>query len=205
MSGSCPTIARMQTLLAPLAGDVPQPLVEKLLAYLQLLLKWNARTNLTAIRDPEAIVVRHFGESLFAAKHLPTAGGMLLDIGSGAGFPGLPIALAKPDWRVTLAESQGKKAAFLQEAARVLNVDVEIWPRRVEALPPERQFGVVTLRAVDESTLALAEARRRVADGGLILHLDSAEDRASVAEDATVGRSIPVPGSQRRVLRIEEG
>src|SRR5205823_10935323 len=93
-------------------------LYAQLSTYLDLLLKWNARTNLTAIRDPEEIVRRHFGESLFAAGHLPVedlgvsgpdSGPItLLDLGSGAGFPGLPIALLCPGVQVTLAESQNK-------------------------------------------------------------------------------------------------
>ena len=90
--------------------------------YIDLLLKWNARINLTAIRDPNEIVQRHFGESFFAAKYLlaqkrpQTA----IDLGSGAGFPGVPFALLAPDVRVTLIESQQKKATFLKELIRVL-------------------------------------------------------------------------------------
>ena len=89
--------------------------VAQLGSYLDLLLRWNARTNLTAIREPEAIVQRHFGESLFAAKMLVgrlSAGATLLDFGSGAGFPGLPIQIYLPQLRVTLAESQGKRRRF---------------------------------------------------------------------------------------------
>ncbi len=92
----------------PTCPTRPRTLIPKLSLYLDLLLKWNARTNLTAIRDPEEIVRRHFGESLFTAAHLPAAQ-TLLDFGSGAGFPGLPIALFLPQLRVTLAESQNKK------------------------------------------------------------------------------------------------
>ena len=124
--------------------------------YLDLLLKWNARTNLTAIRDPEEIVRRHFGESLFAARHIPAETKTLLDFGSGAGFPGLPIALLHPEIQVTLAESQNKKSTFLREAVRTLALpNVEVWPNRVETMPPNRQFNVVALRAVDDMATAL--------------------------------------------------
>src|SRR5271167_4951120 len=122
-------------LLAPyLDGAGSETLYEQLSAYLDLLLKWNARTNLTAIRDPEEIVRRHFGESLFTAVHLPAAQ-TLLDFGSGAGFPGLPIALLRPEIKVTLAESQNKKSTFLREAVRTLQLSTEVWPNRVEAMP----------------------------------------------------------------------
>ncbi|MGB9145730.1 MAG: 16S rRNA (guanine(527)-N(7))-methyltransferase RsmG, partial [Acidobacteriaceae bacterium] len=89
------------------------PLAIQLDAYLALLLRWNARMNLTAVRDPESILRRHFAESLFAAEHIPPGVATLLDFGSGAGFPGIPIAIARPEIAVTLAESQNKKAAFL--------------------------------------------------------------------------------------------
>src|SRR5580658_4282339 len=118
--------SRIAELLAPYLGDAPVPpaLYAQLGSYLELLLRWNARTNLTAIREPEGIVCRHFGEGLFCglrlAERLPATGATLLDFGSGAGFPGLPIQLLLPELRVTLAESQGKKAAFLREAVRTL-------------------------------------------------------------------------------------
>src|SRR5580704_7224389 len=110
------TESAIGTLLTPYLTRPPE-ILPQLSLYLDLLLKWNARTNLTAIRDPEEIVRRHFGESLFTAKHLPACR-TLLDLGSGAGFPGIPIQLALPELKVTLAESQNKKAAFLQEAVR---------------------------------------------------------------------------------------
>src|SRR5580692_1016443 len=138
-----PTLSesRIAELLVPYLGDaaVPPNLYSQLSAYLDLLLRWNARTNLTAIRDPEGIVCRHFGEGLFCglrlAERLPAAGSTLLDFGSGAGFPGLPIQLLLPDLRVTLAESQGKKASFLREVVRTLELPTEVWADRVEAMP----------------------------------------------------------------------
>src|ERR1700722_4281230 len=163
------TIAK---LLQPYIAGVPNPdwpqVHAQLATYLDLILKWNARTNLTAIRTPEEIVRRHFGESLFVGDHLgncPT----LLDFGSGPGFPGLPIQLLRPDIAVTLAESQGKKAAFLREAVRTLNLPTEVWPGRVEAIPATRQFDVVTLRAVDNMDAAIEAASHRAAQRIIIL------------------------------------
>ncbi|HWZ53079.1 MAG TPA: 16S rRNA (guanine(527)-N(7))-methyltransferase RsmG [Granulicella sp.] len=146
----------------PRQAEVPEAVFEQLRVYLELLVKWNARTNLTAIREPKEMVRRHFGESLFAARHLPEAE-TLLDFGSGAGFPGLPIQLYRPGLRVTLAESQNKKATFLREVVRTLGLKTEIWGARVEAMAAGRQFDVVTLRAVDHMEQALAAAEVRTA------------------------------------------
>lgn len=141
---------------------------EQLAVYLELLLKWNARMNLTAIRKPEEIVRRHFGESLFAGTHLGQCG-TLLDLGSGAGFPGVPIQLMRPDVKVTLAESQGKKAAFLREVVRELGLQTEVWAARVETMPVERGFDSVAMRAVDNMGAAVREGWMRTRVKLLIL------------------------------------
>jgi hypothetical protein len=94
--------------------------VEQFEAYLALLMKWNGRMNLTAARKPEEIVRRHFADSIFAAQQIPKQVKTLLDFGSGAGFPGIPIAICRPKIGVALAESQGKKAAFLREAVQAI-------------------------------------------------------------------------------------
>jgi len=168
-------------------------LVDQLSTYLDLLLKWNARTNLTSIRDPEEIVRRHFGESLFVASHLPACA-TLLDLGSGAGFPGLPIQLAVPTLRVTLAESQNKKASFLREVVRTLGLSTVVWADRVENMPSERLFDVVALRAVDNPAIALDLARGRLVPGGLIAHLTSGG-----VEDGAI---LAVPNSTQTVLHL---
>jgi 16S rRNA (guanine527-N7)-methyltransferase len=102
--------------------------------YLSLLLRWNVRVNLTAIRDEEGILSRHFVESILCARALPAGIATLLDFGSGAGFPGIPIALCRPEIAVTLAESQGKKAAFLSEAVRQLGLAAK---QTADRLDPE--------------------------------------------------------------------
>ena len=155
---------------------VPANLYRGLSDYLALLLHWNARTNLTAIREPEEIVRRHFGESLFTARHLTAllpVSANLLDFGSGAGLPGIPIQLYRPTFSVTLAESQGKKAAFLRETVRSLELPTKVWSQRVEAMPKEQTFDCVTLRAVDRMQTAIAAAEERVAEGGLLAVLAS--------------------------------
>ena len=201
-----PTLSedRIAKLLAPYVqtATVPSVLYAQLSAYLDLLVKWNARTNLTAIRNPEEMVRRHFGESLFAGLQLaervaPDA--TLLDFGSGAGFPGLPIQLLLPELRVTLAESQGKKASFLREAIRTLALATEVWAGRVEAMPELAgtpwQFEVVTLRAVDNMEQAILEARRRVKPGGWLVALTT---DAANSEDA-----VELPGGAPGWVRIQ--
>jgi len=202
-----PTLSdsRIAELLKPYLGAAPVPsaLYTQLGAYLDLLLRWNARTNLTAIRDPEGIVCRHFGESLFCglqlAARLP-AHATVLDFGSGAGFPGLPIQLLLPEFRVTLAESQGKKAGFLREALRTLKLPTEVWADRVESMPPELKFHAVTLRAVDRMEQALETARTRVAPGGLLVSFTSHEPPETAHPTA---ESIPLPGASHSILTLE--
>ena len=154
--------SRIAELLRPFVAtnQIRPELLDQLGLYLDLLLKWNARMSLTAVRDPERIVTRHFGESLFAARTLFADNSdaiTLADVGSGAGFPGVPIKLWAPKIQLTLIESQNKKATFLREVIRALQVDgVEVFCGRAE------QWGqtadVVTLRAVEkfESVLPVA-------------------------------------------------
>ncbi len=184
-------------LLSPYLERGSPGLYSQLSVYLDLLLKWNARTNLTAIRDPEEIVRRHFGESLFAAQNLGHPD-TVLDFGSGAGFPGLPIAILRPEIYVTLAESQNKKATFLRETVRTLNLsNVEVWAARVETLPPDRRFHTITLRAVDDMEAALPSARARTATGGQLAILTTTHQISSA------GRTIALPNSKAGVLYLE--
>jgi 16S rRNA (guanine527-N7)-methyltransferase len=173
-------------------------------AYLALLVKWNARINLTAVRDPEQIVRRHFAESILAAGHLPAAVHTVLDYGSGAGLPGIPIAICRPDLAVTLAESQTKKAAFLREAVRTLELPIEVWDGRVEELPAQRIFDCVTLRAVDRMAEACAAAVLRLAPDGRLLVFTTR--KAEPALDAVCGlrweEDFPIPGSHQEILRL---
>jgi len=137
-------------------GERPE-LLDRLSTYLDLLVKWNGRMNLTAVRDPREMVKRHFGESLFAACHV-SGTGTLLDLGSGAGFPGLPIQLWHPQLKVTLAESQLKKSTFLREAVRSLSLSTEVFAGKVEEMTPGRCFDAVVLRSVDRTRDALESA-----------------------------------------------
>ncbi len=157
--------ARIAELLEPFLSDVGDsrrtptlsPVQLRFISmYVDLLLRWNDRVNLTAIREPEEIVTRHFGESIFAARQLfpqPGAGAgtmpHVIDIGSGAGFPGLPIKIWAPQIHLTLMESNQKKSTFLREVVRHLRLaDVDIFAGRAETYLGIKG-DVVTFRAVE--------------------------------------------------------
>jgi 16S rRNA (guanine527-N7)-methyltransferase len=175
---------------------------EQFLAYFTVLFRWNAQLNLTAIRKPEEIIQRHFVECAFAAQHLPQVA-TLLDYGSGAGLPGIPIAICRPEIRVTLAESQGKKASFLREAARTVSISSEVYDRRVETIPQEREFDAVTIRAVEKMALALPVAirytRRYLA---LFTTERSAPAARQLPSEFTWREPIFLPNADQRILLI---
>ena len=125
-----------------------QPPLER---YLDELLKWNAHYNLTAVRDPAEMVTRHLLDSLSVLGAWPStldAGCRLLDVGSGAGLPGVPLALARPDWQVDVLDSNGKKARFLRHVQRVLGLgNLRVIELRVEAYQPAMPYDAVISRA----------------------------------------------------------
>jgi 16S rRNA (guanine527-N7)-methyltransferase len=178
-----------------LASVTPKA-VEQLEAYLDLLVFWNSRQNLTAIRDRETIISRHFVESAFCAQALPQMH-TVLDFGSGAGFPGIPIAILRPEMEVTLGESQGKKAAFLREAVRTLELSTKVYAGRVETLSPATLFDCVTMRAVDKTMEMLPYAWNRVKDSGRLILFStnhSAEPiRSGIQARSWAELSIPGP------------
>jgi 16S rRNA (guanine527-N7)-methyltransferase len=173
-------------------------------AFLRLLVRWNARTNLTAIRDEEGILRRHFLESIACARVLPEGIKTLLDFGSGAGFPGIPVALCRPEMDVTLAESQGKKAAFLREAVRTLGIGAHVHGARAQTLG--RFFDCVTLRAVDQMGEALVASRDMIADGGWFAPLTTVGECAQIKELAGPGfawlEPERLPGGNDRVVLL---
>jgi 16S rRNA (guanine527-N7)-methyltransferase len=177
---------------------------KRLIDYLALLLRWNARTNLTSVREPEAILERHFLESIACAQALPSGVTSLLDYGSGAGFPGIPIAICRPEIAVTLAESQNKKAAFLQEAIRVVGIPARIHSGRAETLTGA--FDCVTLRAVDRMDQATPSAAKLVAGNGWLAPLTTTAElhkvQSAAGSDFSWSEPIPLPGSDRRILAL---
>ena len=176
--------------------------LEQVSTYLDLLLKWNAKMNLTAVRRPEEIIARHFGESLFAARKLfdvkvQTA----IDLGSGAGFPGLPMALYSPETKITLIESQNKKATFLKEVARSLNLkNVSVFAGRAEDFPSKA--ALVCLRTVEKFEQATEVAAGLLQAGGRLALMISAAQQDLLPTGFQWDLRNKVPGVTSRVLAI---
>lgn len=121
-------------------------LKRQLLQYIALLVKWNATHNLTAVKTPEAMITRHLLDSLSVLPHI--SGPNIVDVGSGGGFPGIPIALARPEWQITLVESNSKKAAFLKQTVLELNMpNVRVLHQRVEKVNLQEKINTVISRA----------------------------------------------------------
>ena len=154
------------------------------------------------MRDEDGILARHFVESISFARALPDGGNTLLDFCSGGGLPGIPIALCRPEIEVTLAESQGKKAAFLQDAVRKLGVETRVHAERAETLA--ERFDCVILRAVDKMVDAVSQGAELVkADGWLALMTTGAELERQTAAAGSVfhwDRPVPLPGGDARIL-----
>lgn len=178
----------------------PRAVCEKVQRYVALLEVWNKKLNLTSVRDPEQVVQRHFGESFYLARLLPEFA-TLLDVGSGAGFPGLPISLLRPAADVLLAEAQVRKAAFLREAVWMTGSHAKVWAHRVEELEQESRFDVVVLRAVDNMDLALSVAAQRMAPGGTLAFFvgEDARDKMPQGEWSSV-EAYDVPLSSGRIV-----
>ncbi|MGH8745003.1 MAG: 16S rRNA (guanine(527)-N(7))-methyltransferase RsmG [Burkholderiales bacterium] len=143
---------------------------DKLLAFIELLAKWNRTYNLTAIRDPMKMVSHHLLDSLAVVPYLPiSAGGALADVGSGGGLPGIPLAIARPQWQITLNDSNRKKTAFLRQATIELELDnAKVHPGRVEEWQPTKRFAVVISRGFAELGDFLSACGRLVAPGGVL-------------------------------------
>ena len=179
--------------------------------YIDILARWNQKIALTAVHAPEEIVTRHFGESLFLAHHLfPDAsapvppGGTAIDVGAGAGFPGLPLKIFAPGLRLTLIESQQKKAAFLREVVRALALrDVEVFAGRAEDF--SGRAALVTLRAVERFEAVLPIAARLVQSGGrlaLLIGAAQAERARRLLSGFSWESPAALPRSQQRILLV---
>jgi len=187
--------------LTPTDGQIQQ-----IQRYMKLLLAWNAKINLTAIRDPLEILHRHFCESMFAASAVPVEKGRLADVGSGGGFPGLPLKIIRPELQVFLVESNIKKATFLAEVVRELELtDTRVMVSRYEELTEEvAPLDFVCSRAVGDYQPFLEwAADRRVAASEVILWSGS-RDAAELSKIATWNwrEPIAVPNSLRRMLLV---
>jgi 16S rRNA (guanine527-N7)-methyltransferase len=174
--------------------------------YIKILLMWNEKVNLTAIRDPLEILYRHFCESMYAAEAIPLRNGRLADAGSGGGFPGLPLKIIRPDLQVFLVESNIKKVTFLAEVIRELGLkDAQVLARRYEELGEEvAPLDYVCSRALGEFPAFLEWARsEQIAAKQVILWI-GARDLPEIQKIGTWQWHDPieVPHSLRRLLLV---
>jgi len=214
--------ARIAELLAPYVAPAELASSQKLTLtndqlnniskYIDILLRWNARINLTAVREPEEIVRRHFGESLFTARYLfpiieeqsPTR---IIDVGSGAGFPGLPVKLWLRAAQVTLIEANNKKVAFLREVIRSITlIDIDVFSGRAEDYKGTLA-DVVTLRAVEKFEAVLPTAAQLVRPGGrmaLLIGESQFQKARALAPSLHWNDAVRIPGSFNRVIVVAE-
>ena len=195
-------------LLALYGISLPEDAVSRLQTYLSLLLKWNRRLSLTAIRDPRRIVRELFGESLYLSR-LVDLDGHLVDVGSGAGFPGLALKLIAPDLKVTLIESQKRKCAFLKEVARECRFSsLEVAPERYEDWVGRSEAAdIITSRAVDtrpEFMDSLGKALKVQGKCCLFITTDVVETVTKGAAVLRFGPFTPLPGTRRRGILLGE-
>jgi 16S rRNA (guanine527-N7)-methyltransferase len=197
--------ATLRDLLAPFipAAELDDPLITAIQTHLDLLLRWNQHMNLTAVRSPEEMVSRHFCESLFAAHHLFPRDSTLdvFDLGSGAGFPGLPMKYWAPKLQLTLIEGHGKKATFLREVTRALHLEgCTVLNARAEAI--SQRANLVTMRAVEKFDQALVSASKLLSSNGQLAILigESQHERAISLLPPGQVTSTPLPSSEQRIL-----
>ncbi len=183
--------------LQEMGVDLPAPALEKLLAFLALLEKWNRSYNLTAVRDPEQMVPRHLLDSLTVLPYLQ--GPRVLDIGTGAGLPGIPLALARPDLAFTLLDSNAKKTRFATQAMHELGLkNVIIVQERVEKFHPETKFDTLIARAFASIPDMLAASRHLCAAQGRFLVMKGVfpqEELAAVTDGYRAEvKALHIPG-----------
>ncbi|OFV97476.1 MAG: 16S rRNA (guanine(527)-N(7))-methyltransferase RsmG [Acidobacteria bacterium RIFCSPLOWO2_12_FULL_54_10] len=192
---------------------LPQQL-QQLAAHFSLLLRWNQKINLTSLRRPQEIASRHFEESLFLTKITDIESGLLVDVGSGAGFPGLPIKVARPGLRAILLEPNQKKTAFLKEAVRACKLTgVDVLALRLEealsapadqVMPLTHKANLVTVRAVAPTLEFLSCLKQLLHPQGQLALFLGEQDALSIAATSGFSWNAPVkiPNSERRVILV---
>jgi 16S rRNA (guanine527-N7)-methyltransferase len=204
--------ARLAGGIADLGEVVPPETQARLLQYLALVQKWNRVHNLTALREPETMLVRHVLDSLSILPRV--SGPWVADVGSGAGLPGIPLALARPEWHVVLIESIHKKAAFLQQARIELKLEnVEVAAERVEHYHPATAFDSVVSRAFSDLADFVRQAGHLCAAGdgggrllamkGLYPHEELAQLPAQFVVENILPIAVPGLASERHLVIVK--
>jgi len=210
---AAPLAAELAAGIDGLGLALPAAARVKLLAFVDLLAKWNRTYNLTAIREPERMVTHHLLDALAVLPHLPAASGLrVLDVGAGGGIPGIPLAIARPDWTVVLVDANHKKVTFMTQAAIELDLpNVTAHATRVEAFAPAARFDIVISRAFSDLATFAQAAGRHVAPGGFLVAMKGVhpdEELAALPGDLEVvaAPTLAVPGldAARHVIVMRE-
>ena len=192
-----------------LGVDVSIRAQQRMLAYLTLIEKWNKAYNLTAVREPAKMLTHHLLDSLSVLPYV--RGPRVLDVGTGAGLPGIPLALARPDWQVTLLDASHKKATFLRQAVIELQLDnVDVVCDRVEAWMPDAKFNTVISRAFSDLAEFLALTGRLCESAGIVIAMKGVyphEELAQVPEtfllQDVVALQVPGLGAERHAALLQ--
>ncbi len=198
--------AEMLAGLAQLELELPAHAREAFLAYVALIDKWNRVYNLTAIREPERMAVEHILDSLTILPHVRPP--RILDVGSGAGLPGIPLAIARPDWHIALLDSNHKRCTFMQQAVIELGLgNVEVVCERAESYRPAQPFDTVVSRAFSDTAHFARTALPLVAAAGAMLAMKGLyphEELAQLPREAALKEvvALTVPGleAQRHLV-----
>jgi len=216
MTDALPTDLRDELEKGLLTLALDTALSTPLLAYLALLARWNRTYNLTAVRDPREMVARHLLDSLAMVPFiddLAARGGRLADLGTGAGLPGIPLAIARPGLQVALVESNGKKARFLREAVRQLGLgNVRVAESRIEAFDAPGQFDAITARALAALPLILELGGHLLAPAGRLLAMKGVVPDEEIAAlppgwrvDAVHPLTVPGVIGERHLVVVARG
>jgi 16S rRNA (guanine527-N7)-methyltransferase len=199
-----PSEAQITELLHPYGVEVSTELAAKIRVYIELLLKWNRKIALTTVTDPEEVVKFHFGESFFAISTGACGKSRLADVGSGAGFPGLALAIAEPSLQVTLIESNLKKCAFLSEVIRQVSIsNASVRAMRMEDVSAElTDLDWICARALGRLDELLAWSMERLGPAGSVLLWLGEVDTRKIGSnsDWIWDNPAPIPGSDRRFI-----
>ena len=201
----------LEGVLSDLGLSLSDRQTTQLAEHFSLLVRWNRRINLTSVRRPEEIAVRHFGESLFLVKLLQPETGLLVDVGTGAGFPGIPVKIACPGMTAVLLEPTMKKIAFLKEAIRICGLEgIEARSERLKSAVQDLagRAALVTLRAVALTPDLVSDLTKLLAPGGRLALFLGEQDALSLASSQSNSKdlhwepSVPIPHSDRRVILV---
>ncbi len=197
--------------LLELGVGVEEDTVVRFLSYLSELKKWNRAYNLTALKNDRDIIIKHFFDSLLFLKAFPEDSGNICDIGSGAGFPGIPIAIVRPDISITLVEPSRKKCAFLRNIKKVINLNnVAVLEARVEDIK-DSDFNIAVTRALFSISEFIKKAKHVVKKNGCFIvskgpkFQDELGEMPPHAHFEHITVTLPLTTLQRHLIRVANG